>query len=189
MMVAGIDEVGMGALAGPVVAAAVVFPGEIRLHGIRDSKQLTAPERERLVPYIQNKAIGWAIGEASVDEISQLNIWHAAHLAMRRAIEKLTAAPHMILVDGRPFSLGVPIPLQAIIKGDACCTSIAAASVLAKVYRDTIMRQLDEEYPYYGFARHKGYSTRFHLAALERYGSCIHHRPTYSPVAATFTHA
>lgn len=183
-LVAGLDEVGMGAWAGPVVAGAVIFAAGTRLRGIRDSKQLTSRQREQLAPQIKDKAVAWAVAEASVEEISALNIRQASFLAMRRALEQLKPTPELLLIDGRGEQLVPDIPAEYIIKGDAVCLSIAAASILAKVYRDALMIQLGEKYPNYGFAGHKGYGAPLHQQALQQYGPTPVHRPTYAPVAA-----
>jgi ribonuclease HII len=181
-VVAGVDEVGRGPLAGPVVAAAVVFPaGCRRIRGINDSKQLTATVRERLAHRIRATAAALGIGAASVREIDRLNIRRASVLAMRRAIDRLRIAPGYVLVDGMPCpELG--LPHQAIIDGDACCYSIAAASVVAKTVRDRLMRQLDLRHPAYAWASNKGYSTEFHLHALTVHGPTRHHRTSFEPV-------
>lgn len=179
--VAGVDEVGRGPLAGPVVAAAVVLPCGVALPPVKDSKQLTASAREKLrdslyaLPGIQ---IG--IGEADVETIDRLNILNATHLAMRRAVEQLKQAD-FILVDGLPVK-GLPLPSRAVVKGDATSASIAAASIIAKVYRDRLMEKFDAEYPGYGFAAHKGYGTAAHLAALKRLGVTPVHRRSFRPV-------
>jgi ribonuclease HII len=185
---AGCDEVGRGALAGPVVAAAVIFPAGLRkLPGLRDSKQLKAAERRRLAASIRRHAQAWAIGEASVAEIEQLNIHHASLLAMRRALEGLPPAfrpPSAIAVDGLHLPpLAWDIPGRAYVDGDALLPCIMAAAVLAKVERDGQLAQLGGEYPHYGFATNAGYGTPGHLEALERHGACPHHRRTYEPVA------
>lgn len=188
---AGIDEVGMGALAGPVVAGAVVFsPSEGEKEGvppIRDSKTLSAKQREAAAEWIQKTAQAWAVGEATVDEITRLNIRAASHLAMRRAIDALGSTPQLLLIDGTPAQPHPAIPAINIIDGDALVFSIAAASILAKVHRDAIMVALDREYPAYQFAGNKGYGSRLHLVALDSHGATPHHRPTYAPVAAVLT--
>lgn len=186
-LIAGIDEVGAGALAGPVCAAAAVFK-ESEEDGndlvlIRDSKQMTEKAREKAAEWIKENAVAWAVGEASVKEITEMNILHASHLAMKRAVESLQVRPNMLFVDGRPVELCDDIPTVNLIGGDAISISIAAASIVAKVYRDDIMRKMDEKFPDYGFASHKGYGSAVHMAALERYGATLHHRPTYAPVA------
>lgn len=183
MLVAGVDEVGMGALAGPVVAAAIVFAPDIRLQDIRDSKQLTALKREKLTSYIKAKALAWGIGEATVDEITEFNIRGAAGLAMQRAIAWLPDVPEVLLIDGNSIPKNLPAAAENIIKGDNKSWSIAAASVLAKVHRDAIMVNIDKTFPSYGFASHKGYGSKQHLEALQKHGPSPHHRPTYAPVA------
>lgn len=179
--VAGADEVGRGALAGPVYAAAVIFPPGRKLRGLNDSKKLSAGAREELVPKIQARAIAWAIASASLEEIERLNILHASLLAMQRAVEALGAAPAMLKVDGL-HTPGVACPVEAIVGGDARVPAIMAASVLAKVARDAEMRRLDFEHPGYGFAEHKGYATPQHLLALQRLGPCAIHRRLFEPV-------
>lgn len=179
--VAGVDEVGRGPLAGPVVAAAVVFPRGVELPCVNDSKQLAEGMREELreaifaIPGVQ---IG--IAEVDVATIDLMNILNATHLAMRRAVEQLTRAD-FVLVDGRPVK-GLPLPSRAIVKGDAKSASIAAASIVAKVYRDRLMVELDGEYPGYGFADHKGYGTARHLEALRELGVTPVHRRSFRPV-------
>ena len=187
--VAGVDEVGMGALAGPVVAAAVIFePGVLTAKrdawpAIRDSKSLSAAQREKSAVFIQEMAVAWAVGEASVVEITELNIRQASHVAMRRAIDGLRVRPDMALIDGNPVALHDEIPAEALVKGDQLSVSIAAASIVAKVYRDRVMMDLDAQFPAYGFASHKGYGAAQHLAALAEHGACSHHRASYAPVA------
>lgn len=186
-VVAGVDEVGVGAWAGPVVAGAVIFPPEANLRGIRDSKKLSPTRREELTTYIKDKAISWGIGEASVEEIEQLNIRGAVALAMQRAIAWLPKVPGVLLIDGNGLPEGLPAAAECIVKGDAASWSIAAASVLAKVHRDGLMMLLDEQYPVYGFAQHKGYGTAEHLLALRHHGVSPIHRRSYAPVAALLT--
>lgn len=192
-LIAGLDEVGMGALAGPVVAGAVIMDGteppKDEKITIRDSKALTAKQREKAAAWIRTHAISWAVAEASIAEITNLNILAAARLAMRRAVEQLLPAPELLLVDGRQAVIHPTIPAECIISGDTSCFSIAAASILAKVHRDDIMRQLDERFPRYGFAAHKGYASRQHLQALVDFGPCVQHRPTYAPVAKLLARA
>lgn len=149
---------------------------------IRDSKLLSAKQREKASAWIKENALTWAVGEASVEEITELNIRGAAQLAMRRAIENLQPQPNVLLIDGTPAQLYPTIPAENIIDGDALCFSIAAASILAKVHRDSIMQRLHTEFPMYGFTFHKGYGTKMHLDALRRYGASPIHRPTYAPV-------
>lgn len=175
LIVAGVDEVGVGPLAGPVLAAAVILgPGRL-ISGLNDSKRVRPEERERLDLEIRARALGVALGEASVEEINRLNIYRAARLAMVRAVAALSPQPHFLLVDGRE---GLPEkrPQAAVIKGDASCACIAAASIIAKVARDRRMAELDRTFPFYGFGRHKGYATADHHAALARYGPCPAHR-------------
>ena len=194
IVVAGIDEAGMGALAGPVVAGAVVFDCEkiqdtihkIQDDGIalRDSKTLSAKRREGSAEWIQKNALAWAVGEASVDDIVELNIRGASHLAMRRAIEGLNLRLDLILIDGTPAQPHPLIPATNIIKGDQISCSIAAASILAKVHRDHIMTTLDATFPEYDFASHKGYGSKKHMDTMKEIGVTAHHRKTYAPVAA-----
>jgi ribonuclease HII len=184
-IIAGVDEVGCGCWAGPVYAAAVILPLDSRIGLIRDSKQLSAKQRERVVDTIKARAIAWAIGVASHQEVDQLNIRQAAFLASRRAIESLSIKPHHILSDGFVIP-GLSIPCKRIIKGDAKVKSIAAASIIAKVARDTFMQEIDERYPEYGFAFHKGYGTRMHQNALKKFGPSPIHRMTFSPLAKVF---
>ncbi|MBI1833289.1 MAG: ribonuclease HII [Candidatus Andersenbacteria bacterium] len=190
-LVAGIDEVGMGALAGPVVAAAVIFENakavDVTSPTIRDSKTLSLKQRSTAATFIQNRAVSWAIGEASVEEIGNLNIRGAAHLAMRRAVDTLTQIPQLLLIDGTPAQPHPHIPASNIIDGDALSFSIAAASILAKVYRDNLMVKLDKEFPVYGFAGHKGYGSKFHLEALKTHGVSPYHRLSYAPIQALLT--
>jgi len=174
-LICGVDEAGRGPLAGDVYAAAVILPEHYDLPGLNDSKQCTEKMRERLYEAITAQSIAWAIGIATVDEIAEINILRAALLAMRRAVEALSPPAVFALVDGnqRP---PLAIPCQTVVRGDARCASIAAASILAKVTRDRAMVELDGEYPGYGFARHKGYGTRAHYEALERLGPSFVHR-------------
>lgn len=179
--VAGVDEVGRGPLAGPVVAGAVILNPEYPITGVRDSKQLTAPVRERLAAIIQERAIAWALGRAEVEEIDKLNIFQASLLAMQRAIAALSIIPSLVLVDGKHCPRA-PCPSRGIIKGDQKIVAIGAASIVAKVARDGEMVELDKRYPGYGFKRHKGYPTRAHLIALENLGPCPIHRRSFRPV-------
>jgi len=182
--VAGVDEAGMSPLAGPVAAAAVIFPRGARLPGVDDSKKLDARERERLAPVIRETALAWAVAFAEVEEIDRLNIYWAGLLAMRRAIAALGCAPQHVLVDGRRLR-GLTIPQQPIVKGDAKSLSIAAASILAKTARDALMTKLDDAYPGYGFAQHKGYPVRAHVVALRKLGASDIHRRSFAPVRET----
>ena len=176
--IAGVDEAGKGPLAGPVTAAAVIFPLNVKIAGVNDSKKLTPVKRERLAAEIKDKALNWSIAGASVEEIDRLNILEASRLAMKRAVDLLVLKPDICLVDGYPIP-GWERKNQGIIKGDACCFSIAAASILAKVHRDELMRELNEEYPVYGFDRHKGYATEFHRNAIKENGLSPAHRKTF----------
>lgn len=181
-LIAGVDEAGRGCLAGPVYAAAVILPGGHGLSGLNDSKQLSAAAREQLFPQIQQRALAWAIGTASVGEIDRLNILQANFLAMRRAIAALARVPALCRVDGNQDPrLGLPTEL--VIGGDALHQEIMAASILAKVARDRHMAELDGRHPGYGFASHKGYGTPVHLAALRRLGPCAEHRMSFAPCA------
>ena len=181
-LVAGVDEAGRGPLAGPVVAAAVVFPAFAKpIRGLRDSKLLTAAARERLAALVRVRALAVAVGAASVREIDRFNIRRAAVLAMRRALARLAVRPDVVLVDGLPCpELGCPH--QAIVDGDARCHSIAAASVIAKTVRDRLMGLLGGRHPAYAWASNKGYGTPEHLAALAALGFTAHHRRSFSPV-------
>jgi ribonuclease HII len=181
-VVAGVDEVGVGPLAGPVVAAAVVLPERPRLPGLDDSKRLTRPARERLAAAIQEQADGCAVAEVWVEEIDRRNVYQAALVAMQRAVEGLERPPDHVLVDARRIP-GIEAPQTPLVGGDGRDASIAAASVVAKVHRDRIMERLDGAYPGYGFARHMGYATRQHLQALRRLGATPVHRRSFAPVA------
>lgn len=183
---AGIDEAGRGPLAGPVFAAAVVLSDRWDWGEVKDSKALTAKKRETLSRIIKENAHAWAIGRCEVDEIDQLNIFNASLLAMRRAFEGLRVQVALALVDGK-YSPRLPVQSYAVIRGDARVTAISAASILAKVVRDNEMCNLDANFPEYGFAKHKGYPTTQHLAALRKYGPCRHHRHSFKPVREAFT--
>ena len=183
MHVAGVDEVGMGPLAGPVVAAAVVFPPGFQLDGVADSKVLRAPVREQLDVEIRRRALAIGIAVVEPSEIDRLNIYRAGLCALRRAVDALGIVPGFVLVDGREIP-DLPIPQSAYPKGDSFVCSIAAASIVAKVHRDAIMRELDVSYPVYGFARHMGYSTRAHFAAIREHGPSPVHRRSFAPVRA-----
>jgi ribonuclease HII len=180
--VAGVDEVGMGPLAGPVVAAAVILPDRVELPGLDDSKQLAPAVRERLAAAIHAQALAVAIGEVWPSELDRLNVYRAGLEAMRRAVAGLAFAPDHLLVDARTVP-GATCPQTALVQGDARDGSIAAASIVAKVHRDAIMRRLEGEHPGYGFGRHMGYATREHLAALRRLGPCPVHRRSFAPCA------
>ncbi|MDG4554851.1 MAG: ribonuclease HII [Candidatus Competibacter sp.] len=183
LLIAGVDEVGRGPLAGPVVAAAVILDPAHPIAGLADSKQLSPARRERLALDIRANALAWALGRAEVAEIDRLNIFQASLLAMRRAVEALPVAPDQVLVDGKHCP-PLTCPCTAIVKGDATVPAIGAASILAKVARDAELRILHDRYPRYGFARHKGYPTAAHREALRRFGPCPEHRRSFAPVAA-----
>ena len=178
---AGVDEVGRGPLVGSVVAAAVILDFKAPIDGLTDSKKLTARRRESLDVLIRERALAFAVAEASAEEVDSLNIYHATHLAMRRAVDALAPQAEYLLVDGNRLP-GHALPGQAVVKGDARHPAIAAASILAKVARDAQMAELDLRYPEYGFARHKGYPTKEHLAALEAHGPLAEHRKSFAPV-------
>lgn len=179
--IAGVDEVGVGPLAGPVVAAAVVFPPGTKLRGVDDSKKLDREQRTSMAAEIRRVAVAVAIGEADVGEIDAINIYHAALLAMRRAVEALSVAPDHVLVDARTIP-ELAVPQNAFAKGDGINFSIAAASIIAKVHRDLLMEELDARYPGYGFARHVGYGTAEHQEALRRQGPCPLHRMSFAAI-------
>ncbi|MDR0310880.1 MAG: ribonuclease HII [Acidobacteriota bacterium] len=180
--IAGVDEAGIGPLAGPVVAAAVILPQGCKIRGLDDSKKISRPgERERLEERIKNEAQCWAVGRAEAEEIDSLNIYHAGILAMRRAVERLSAKPDYLLVDARVIP-GCACPQRGVIHGDALSMSIAAASILAKTCRDRVMLEIDALYPGYGFSAHKGYPTPEHIGALQKLGPSPVHRRSYAPV-------
>ena len=176
--VCGIDEAGRGPLAGPVCAAAVILPPDCDIPGLNDSKKLSEKKRETLFPVIQEKALAFGIGWATAEEIDRVNILQATFLAMARAVEALPAPADYALVDGNRMP-PLPIPGETIVKGDATSASIAAASILAKVSRDRLLRRLDEEHPEYGFAKHKGYGTQAHYEAIRKYGLLPEHRRSF----------
>jgi ribonuclease HII len=181
--VAGVDEAGMSPLAGPVAAAAVVFAPGSRIVGVDDSKRLDAAARDRLALEIKERAVAWSIAFAEVEEIDSINIYWAGLLAMRRAVDGLSRTPQHVLLDSRRLA-DLQIPQQSIVKGDARSLTIAAASILAKTARDALMHKLDESFPGYGFARHKGYPVPEHLAVLTRLGASPIHRRSFAPVRA-----
>jgi ribonuclease HII len=181
--IAGVDEVGRGSLFGPVVAAAVILPENCRIPGLRDSKQLLPEDRERLETIVRRRAIAIAIEEVDAETIDRVNIYQATRVAMKAAVLRLAPAPDHLLIDA--MRLDLQCAQTSIIYGDSLSISIAAASVVAKVYRDRRMCELDREYPQYGLASHKGYSTPEHLAALLKHGPCALHRRSFRPVAQT----
>ena len=176
---AGCDEAGRGCLAGPVTAAAVILPPDFHNDLINDSKQLSERQREQLRPIIEREAVAWAVAMVSPQEIDRINILRASITAMHRALDQLQVRPEGILVDGNRFFPYQDIPHTTIVKGDGKMLSIAAASILAKTHRDEFMRQLDKEFPQYGWARNKGYPTPDHRAAIAQYGVSPHHRHTF----------
>ena len=183
-MVAGLDEVGRGPLAGPVVAGVAVLPPNLSgnwVGMVRDSKQMTPAQREHVLPYLRESALALEVGISSSQEIDDLGIVGATRLAMKRALDGLALTPQFLLLDAFPLP-GVAIPQKPIVHGDALCLSIAAASVVAKVTRDRIMEEQDALFPSYGFARHKGYATREHLRNLRDHGPCPIHRRSFAPV-------
>ena len=177
-LICGVDEAGRGPLAGPVCAAAVMLPRNIEIVGLNDSKKLSEKSREKLYDEICEKAMSFGIAFASVEEIEELNILNAAMLAMNRAIAQLEPQPELALIDGNRSS-AIEINSRCVIKGDAKCADIAAASILAKVTRDRYMLEMAEKYPEYHFERHKGYGTKLHYEALREYGPCEIHRPSF----------
>ncbi|MCF0138326.1 MAG: ribonuclease HII [Oscillospiraceae bacterium] len=177
-LLCGVDEAGRGPLAGPVCASAVILPRGLEIEGLNDSKKLTEKRREALFDIIREKAVSFGVAFASVEEIEELNILNAAMLAMNRAIAQLDPVPELALIDGNR-SRGIEYPCRCVVKGDARCADIAAASVLAKVTRDRYMLELAEKYPQYGFERHKGYGTKLHYDALREYGPCELHRMSF----------
>ena len=176
--ICGVDEAGRGPLAGPVCAAAVILPEDCELPGLDDSKKLSEKKREALYDVICRKAISYGIAFSAVEEIEELNILSAALLAMNRSIAQLDPAPELALIDGNTTRT-IAIPARSIVGGDGKCACIAAASVLAKVTRDRYMCELAEQYPQYGFEKHKGYGTKAHYAAVEEFGLCPAHRPSF----------
>ena len=184
-LMAGVDEAGRGPLAGPVVAAAVILDDKKRILGLADSKVLSPLQRDKLYDKIREKALCCSVGMASVEEIDDLNIFHATMLAMKRAVEGLRLKPVKVLVDGNRLPK-LDILSEAIVDGDAKVRSISAASIIAKVTRDRMLVELHAQFPQYGFAAHKGYSTPEHLEALRVHGPCVHHRRHFAPVAAQF---
>jgi ribonuclease HII len=179
--VCGVDEAGRGPWAGPVHAAAVILHPRRVPKGLNDSKKLSASQREALEIEIKSRALAWGVGFATVEEIAKLNILHATGLAMRRAVEAMQTAPAHALVDGN-YAFPLPCPVKTVIKGDGLSCSIAAASILAKVARDRLMAELDQVFPGYGFAAHKGYGAPLHIEALAQLGPCAIHRMSWAPI-------
>ena len=181
MLIAGVDEVGRGPLAGAVVAAAVILDPDKPISGLNDSKKLSHKKRERLNEIILNNCLCYGIGRAEVDEIDQINILQATFLAMQRAVSQLSITPQKVVVDGnRSPEFG--LPTECIIGGDGLVAEVSAASIIAKVYRDREMCQLAIKYPHYGFEKHKGYGTKIHLNAINEYGICNIHRKSFAPI-------
>ena len=179
---AGVDEAGRGPLVGSVFAAAVVLPETYDLPGLTDTKKLSEKKRDDLAARIKAQALAWSIASADTEEIAELNILHAAMLAMRRAVAGLALVPDKILIDGNCVPPDLPVPAEAVVKGDSKIIEISAASVLAKTARDAEMYALAKRFPQYGFERHKGYGTAEHLAALKRFGVLPEHRRDFAPV-------
>jgi len=182
MLIAGVDEAGRGPLAGAVFAAAVILDPARPIAGLADSKKLSEAKRDELAPLIKERALAWCIASASVEEIDRLNILHATMLAMSRAVEGLTVTPDEVLIDGNRVPKQITLPARAIVKGDALEPAISAASILAKTARDAELVALDARFPQYGFARHKGYPTAEHLAAIAAHGVLAEHRKSFGPV-------
>lgn len=179
---AGVDEVGRGPLVGDVVTAAVILDPNNPIEGLTDSKKLSEKKRLALFPEIKEKALAWAIGRCSPQEIDELNILHATMLAMKRAVDGLAVQPDYVLIDGNRVPPELSAPASAVVKGDLRVAQISAASILAKVVRDTEMEELDKQYPEFGFAKHKGYPTKAHLEAIEQYGVTDAYRKSFKPV-------
>lgn len=177
---AGCDEAGRGCLAGPVYAAAVILPKKFKHPFLNDSKQLSEKDRKELRPMIEQEALAWSVARVEAFEIDEINILNASFLAMHRAIATLVQVPELLLIDGNRFNKYPSIPHQCIIEGDAKYLSIAAASVLAKTYRDDYMESLHEVFPHYGWSSNKGYGTRKHRDAIRQHGSCDHHRQSFT---------
>ena len=182
MKIAGADEAGRGPLVGSVVAAAVILDPENPIEGLNDSKKLSEKKREKLFVEIKEKALAWAIAECSAQEIDEINILQASLLAMRRAVEKLEIKPDHVLVDGNKVPQDLSMSCDAVVGGDAIHPEISAASILAKVTRDHEMVELDQKYPQYGFAKHKGYPTKAHFEAIAQHGVIAEHRRSFGPV-------
>jgi ribonuclease HII len=178
---AGVDEAGRGPLAGPVVSAAVILSKEFKIEALDDSKKLSEKKRNLLEKEIKANALAWSVASASVEEIDELNILQASLLSMKRAVLKLEVQPQKVYFDGNHIPI-INLPSEAIVKGDTLIKSIMAASILAKVYRDRVMEELDKSYPEYGFKKHKGYPTKMHLDALKSHGPSKIHRLSFKPV-------
>ncbi len=176
---AGCDEAGRGCLAGPVVAASVILPQKFKSTLLNDSKQLSEKNRNELRTIIEHEALSWAVGVVSEKEIDEINILNASFKAMHHAVDKLSVVPELLLIDGNRFKTYKSIPHQCIVKGDAKFMSIAAASILAKTYRDELMEQLHEEYPYYNWIKNKGYPTKAHRDAIRKHGASPYHRMSF----------
>ncbi len=176
--VCGVDEAGRGPLCGPVVAAAVILPKDEYIEGVNDSKKLTEKKREKLYDDIMMKAVAASIGISDVDVIEKVNILNATKLAMKQAIEKLSIKPDYVLIDGNQM-IDINIKAETVVSGDAKSLSIAAASIIAKVTRDRMLIEFDKKYPEYGFAKHKGYGTKSHIEAIQKYGLTDIHRPSF----------
>ncbi|WP_395897097.1 ribonuclease HII [Avibacterium sp. 20-126] len=185
-LIAGVDEVGRGPLVGAVVTAAVILDPNNPIEGLTDSKKLSHKKRLALAEEIKQKAKAWALGRAEPEEIDELNILHATMLAMQRAVNQLNITPHFVLVDGNRIP-SLPMPAQAVVKGDSLVAEISAASILAKVARDLEMEELDKRYPQYAFAQHKGYPTKLHLEKLAEHGVLPEHRRSFAPVRKLIT--
>ena len=177
--VCGVDEAGRGPLAGPVYAAAVILDPEREIEGLNDSKKLSEKKREQLFDQIQREAVAWSVASASVEEIELLNILQATFLAMKRAVDGLAVPPELAIIDGNQTPPGLSVPSHTIVKGDALSASIAAASILAKVSRDRLMKEMDKRYPQYQFAGHNGYGTALHIQLIREYGPSPVHRPSF----------
>lgn len=178
-LVCGVDEAGRGPLAGPVCAAAVILPEGLNIDGLNDSKKLTEAKRELLYDEITQKAVAWSVAFGTVEEIESVNILNATYLAMNRAIDGLKVSADYALIDGNRVPSGIKIPCETVVKGDAKSCSVAAASIIAKVTRDRLLLEYDKKYPEYMFAKHKGYGTAVHYAAIEKHGVLPIHRPSF----------
>ncbi len=178
-LVCGVDEAGRGPLAGPVCAAAVILPCDLVIEGLNDSKKISEKKRELLFDIIKEKAIAYSIAYGTLEEIEQYNILEATYLAMNRAIDGLNIKPDYALIDGNRVPKGINLPCETVVKGDSKSSSIAAASILAKVTRDRLMLEYDKKYPQYSFAQHKGYGTKAHYEAIKEHGICEIHRRSF----------